>query len=313
MVVDTRLYDILGVSPDASQRQIKRAFQQKARELHPDKNHDDPSSTEQFQEINEAYEILKDPKKRRSYDQFGLQGGSVFTREINTCSKCNGSGEVIEARDVCTECNGECTVETAKYIKVDIKRGMENGETIIFKGESDEAPNVEAGDLVVVVEEAEHEYFKRSYSNLLYEKDVQLSEALLGAAFAIRHLDDRIIIAHTPEAKVITPNCVMCIEGEGMPKHNNELQKGNLYIRFNVIFPIYEQITTELIEALNSINVRRHNESVQADDEEAFAAQMRDPDEEETFGSHRSEYRRRNETYYTTDSESDEERSCGVM
>ncbi|KAH0786828.1 Mitochondrial protein import protein mas5 [Histomonas meleagridis] len=120
-------------------------------------------------------------------------------REINTCSKCNGSGEVIEARDVCTECNGECTVETAKYIKVDIKRGMENGETIIFKGESDEAPNVEAGDLVVVVEEAEHEYFKRSYSNLLYEKDVQLSEALLGAAFAIRHLDDRIIIAHTPE------------------------------------------------------------------------------------------------------------------
>ena len=54
MVVDTQLYDILGVSPNASQREIKQAFQQRALELHPDKNQEDPDATAHFQELNEA-------------------------------------------------------------------------------------------------------------------------------------------------------------------------------------------------------------------------------------------------------------------
>jgi DnaJ-class molecular chaperone len=83
MVVDTKLYDILGVSPDVNDRDLKKAYQQKARELHPDKNRDDPQATEKFQQVNEAYEILKDPQKRRLYDQLGPeclrgQGGAGF-------------------------------------------------------------------------------------------------------------------------------------------------------------------------------------------------------------------------------------------
>ncbi|EAY16904.1 DnaJ domain containing protein [Trichomonas vaginalis G3] len=71
MVVDTKLYDLLGVSPTATDREIKKAFMIKAKELHPDKNRDDPQATEKFQAVNEAYEILKDPEKRANYDNYG--------------------------------------------------------------------------------------------------------------------------------------------------------------------------------------------------------------------------------------------------
>lgn len=74
MVVDSQLYDLLGVSPDATERDLKKAFLRKARETHPDKNKDDPQATEKFQAINEAYKVLSDPKKRKNYDKYGLDG-----------------------------------------------------------------------------------------------------------------------------------------------------------------------------------------------------------------------------------------------
>ena len=74
MVVDTVLYDLLGVSPDVSERDLKKAYMKKAREVHPDKNPDDPDATEKFQKVNDAYEILKDPSKREIYDKYGPEG-----------------------------------------------------------------------------------------------------------------------------------------------------------------------------------------------------------------------------------------------
>lgn len=74
MVRDTKLYDLLGVAPDADERTLKKAYMQKARELHPDKNRDDPNATEKFQAVNEAYEILKDQQKREIYDKYGPDG-----------------------------------------------------------------------------------------------------------------------------------------------------------------------------------------------------------------------------------------------
>ena len=63
-------YDILGVSRDASQDEIKKAYRRLAREYHPDVNKE-PDAEERFKEINEAYRILSDPDSRRQYDQFG--------------------------------------------------------------------------------------------------------------------------------------------------------------------------------------------------------------------------------------------------
>ncbi|RLC65751.1 MAG: J domain-containing protein [Chloroflexi bacterium] len=64
-------YKILGVSRDASEKEIKRAYRKLARQFHPDVNPGDKRAEERFKEINEAYEVLSDPDKRHKYDQLG--------------------------------------------------------------------------------------------------------------------------------------------------------------------------------------------------------------------------------------------------
>lgn len=70
------LYEILGVSKDASDSEIKKAFRRRARELHPDVNKA-ADAEDQFKELNEAYDVLSDPNKRTQYDRFGTIPGAA--------------------------------------------------------------------------------------------------------------------------------------------------------------------------------------------------------------------------------------------
>lgn len=72
-------YEVLGVEKGASEAEIKKAYKKMARKYHPDLNRDDPKMAEaKFKEVNEAYEVLKDPQKKAAYDQYGhaaFEGG----------------------------------------------------------------------------------------------------------------------------------------------------------------------------------------------------------------------------------------------
>ena len=66
-------YEVLGVSKNATDDEIKRAYRKKAKECHPDLHPDDKGAVERFKELNEANEVLSDPDKRARYDQFGFE------------------------------------------------------------------------------------------------------------------------------------------------------------------------------------------------------------------------------------------------
>ena len=71
-------YDVLGITRGASADEIKKAFRKKAKELHPDRNADNPNAEAQFKEANEAYDVLKDAEKKAAYDRYGhaaFEGG----------------------------------------------------------------------------------------------------------------------------------------------------------------------------------------------------------------------------------------------
>lgn len=70
-------YELLGVSREASQDDIKKAYRKLAMKYHPDRNPNDKEAEEKFKEISEAYEVLSDEKKRKQYDQFGHAGGQA--------------------------------------------------------------------------------------------------------------------------------------------------------------------------------------------------------------------------------------------
>jgi DnaJ homolog subfamily A member 2 len=248
--VDTdKLYETLGVSKDADEKEIKKAYRKLAIKHHPDKGGDEHL----FKEINAAYEILSDPKKRELYDKYGLEGveneggvsaaggedlfsmffgggrgrsqgprkspsvnhplkvsledlyngktvklainRKVIVGEAKTCQTCKGQGAVMEVRQLgpgmitqmqraCSACNGQGNSaemkSERKVVEVRVEKGMNHNQKISFKGMADEMPGRETGDVNFVIQEKDHDLFKRKGADLLVIKEISLNEALCG-------------------------------------------------------------------------------------------------------------------------------------
>src|SRR4030067_1034469 len=100
-------YDILGVSRDADDKQLKKAFRKFARKYQPDLNPNNKGSEQRFKEVNEAYEVLSDPAKRKQYDSYGhaafdagFQGNEGFRQQTGgfdpRAAQEKGFGSIFE-------------------------------------------------------------------------------------------------------------------------------------------------------------------------------------------------------------------------
>lgn len=350
-LVDTKLYELLNVDPNASTNEIKKQYKKLARQFHPDKA--GPEYEEKFKEISYAHEILTDQKKRDLYDRYGEKGlteggmgagmedllGHIFghgsgmggmggmggfdsmfgfspfgggrrrqqrrrgedtvhplrvkledlymgkvsklklrkkvicsqcdgaggkgnsSQKCYTCNgngvkisiqpvgpgmvqqvqrlcpDCSGEGEVIDPKNRCKKCAGKKVVEETKILEVRVNKGMTDGERITFRGEGDQQPGIETGDVVIVIQQLPHEQFTRKSDNLYLKLKIGLTEAICGFKFPVKHLDGRELLISNPSGKVVEPGSTKFIMDEGMPRSRDPTEKGHLFIEFDVLFP----------------------------------------------------------------------------
>jgi len=181
------------------------------------------------------------------------QMGPMIQQMQTVCPDCQGKGEQIKEDDKCKNCKGKKVTKEKKILQVYVDPGMVHGQKIVFSGEADEAPGMEAGDIIFVISEKKHDVFKRSGNDLFMEYNLPLVEALAGFSFTIKHLDDRVLYIKSEKGDIVKPGDIRAIPGEGMPTHKKPFEKGSLYIQFNIEFPKPGFLTEKQIPQLEAI------------------------------------------------------------
>ena len=144
---------------------------------------------------------------------------------------------MIDMEKRCRASKGKKVVRGMKKLSVEIDKGSPDGEQYTIHGEGDQVPDVEPGDVIVVVKIRPNKIFKRKGADLYMEKEISLLEALTGVDFTLMHLDGRVVRIQSANGEVIKPNQTMTCEGLGMPFHKTTYKNGNLFINFVVNFP----------------------------------------------------------------------------
>ena len=128
----------------------------------------------------------------------------VIVGEPKTCPRCNGQGVIMEVRQIgpgmitqmqrqCPNCDGQGyiaeTKSERKVLEVHIEKGMKHNQKVTFRGMADEVPGMEPGDVNFIVQEKDHDLFKRKGADLLVTKEISLNQALCGFSVRFKPLD----------------------------------------------------------------------------------------------------------------------------
>ncbi|ORX53564.1 DnaJ-domain-containing protein [Hesseltinella vesiculosa] len=175
--------------------------------------------------------------KGRGFQVVAKQVGMGMFQQMQVpCKDCDATGEIV--KDRCKKCKGKKVTAEKKIIEIFIEKGMTNGQKIVLKGEGDQEPGIDPGDVCLVLQQKEHDVFQRDGADLMCRIDLSLTEALCGFdKILLTHLDGRGIRVKHPAGSVIKPNMVKRIPHEGMPIYRRTDDRGDLYIQFNVEFP----------------------------------------------------------------------------
>lgn len=193
--------------------------------------------------------------------------GQMQTQSV--CPYCGGQGRII--KDKCHDCNGEGIVKSEEIITINIPAGVSDGMQLSMRGQGNAGPNGGVnGDLIIQIEEIQHELFERQDNNLFYNAFVTYADAALGASIEIPTLSGKVrvkIEQGTPSGKVIR------LKGKGLPDVNG-YSRGDMLVSINVWVP--KSVTKEekaMLEQLNSHPNFQPNPSKQ---ERGFFDKMKD-------------------------------------
>ncbi len=277
------LYETLGISKGASQDEIKKAYRRLARKYHPDINKE-PEAEEKFKEINAAYEILSDESKRRQYDTYGdsmfggqnfhdfassqggvnlddilknIFGGGGFGGSSFSQSGFGGGFGGFEGPDLDATAKITIPFNTAVLggkhgvnyngdsFDIKIPAGIKSGEKMRIKGKG-KSIGRQKGDLFLVVDVAPSPEYERDGDDLEKNIDISLKTAMFGGKVEVSTLEKTITLKIAKDTK---PNQRFRVKELGVQNRKTK-QKGDLYIKVNVVLPKLKDLDENLKEQM---------------------------------------------------------------
>lgn len=262
----------MGVKKGATADEIKKAYRKKALEYHPDRNKE-AGASDKFKEVNQAYEVLSDPGKRATYDQYGeaaFKGGNPFGGAGQGPFQYSYSGNAQDFADIFGGADPfsdifesffggagrrqsitqysltiefdeavhgaeKTLVHQGKQYKIKIPAGAQDGTTIRYEG------------FQVSFRVKPSKTFERDGQDLYVAAKASISTMLLGGELKIPTLEGDLTIKIRPETE---PGTMLRLSGKGI-KYINSNHRGDLYIRLNIDMP--KKLNREQKSLLNKL------------------------------------------------------------
>lgn len=277
------LYETLGVDKTATNEEIKKAYRRLARKYHPDINKD-ANAEDKFKEINAAYEILSDEKKRKQYDlhgdsMFGGQSFHDFTQSQNmgnldeilrnifgggfsgfsggfnesnfgSFSQGFGADLNVNARinipfEIAVN-GGEKNINyNGESIKIRIPAGIKTGEKLRIKGKGKNFGS-QMGDLILNVNIDSDEIYSRDGDDLIRNVDISLKTALFGGKIDIKTFKKDVTIKISQNTK---SGQKIRLKGYGIQNRKSGIY-GDLYLIVNIILPEISALDNDLVKLM---------------------------------------------------------------
>lgn len=280
-------YDILGVSKSASVDEIKKAYRKLALEWHPDRNKA-AGANEKFKEINEAYAVVSDPKKKETYDQFGhsafqpgMGGGSPggyqqgpFTYTYSTGGPSAGGfgSDFIDPFEIFEQFFGGGMGRASSRVRrevyeiaidfMDAVRGITKEvhlpagragdgsvrKTIKIPAGVDTGSRIRFDDFDIQVDVRPSKEFKREGDDLIIDQPITYAQAALGEVVEVTTIDGPLKIRVQPGTQ---PGTLIRLRGKGVP-HVRGSGRGDQYVRIQLHVPTHlSRHQRELLEKLD--------------------------------------------------------------
>ncbi len=283
MATQRDYYEVLGVPKTSSQQEVKSAYRKLALKFHPDKNKE-PDAEKKFKEINEAYQVLSDAQKRKTYDQYGHaafdpasgMGGAggfggarqqgPFTWSYTTSSGGQnpfGDFDFGDPFDIFESffgggMSGQRGQQRKRYsLAIEFMEAVKGVEKeveiegakkkIRIPAGANDGTRIRFDDFDISIDVKPHPVFKRDGYDLFIDQKISYSLAALGGEIKVPIIEGDIKLKIRPGTQSHT---LVRLRGEGVP-HLRSNGKGDLYVRFIVDVP--EKLTKEQKDLLEKL------------------------------------------------------------
>lgn len=200
---------------------------------------------------------------------------SMFGQFINVsaCGACGGAGQIV--KEPCGTCQGEGRVRGETTLRVNVPAGVSAGNYIPLRGQGNAGRRGgPAGDVLVIIEEKEHTYFRRDGNNILYNLTISFPDAVLGGEVTVPTLDGEAPLTIEPGTQ---PGTQLTLKNKGIPNLNG-YGKGDLVVLVNIYVPtkLSAKDKTLLKDLAKSPGISPKPDQLRTQDERDFFDKVRE-------------------------------------